>query len=591
MNSQYPVFTIKNECQDCYRCVRSCPVKAIRISDGHASVISENCIACGQCISVCPQKAKKVRSDISLVHEMLCSDKKVYASLAPSWRAALPGSIKQLIKALKEIGFADVYETALGAQEISIQTTEILRRREKNLWISSACPVIVDYITMYLPQFSQYIIPLTSPAVTHGQMLKDQFGKDIHMVFIGPCVAKKNEADQFPDLMEAAIGFNELLEMLKEHRIELKSKPDEESMQFSDSAYEGTLYPMEGGMNETIHLSGRAEGIKLINVSTIQMICNQLEGLDPDSITEPIFIEAMACRGGCLNGPLITGNDPGLTAISKTLKSVRYRKKIPAAVQTILEHHYLPAVVIDKTPSPELIRRAMLRIGKSSIEDELNCEGCGYNTCHDLAIAIINQRAEPHMCISYMRKIAARKAGAVFNSMPSGILMVDRNLKILETNKSFVRMFAADLYEGYDNDPDCLNDARLEKVIPCTELFESALETNMDIHKEHYPMNNGLFEISIFTVEPHHIVGAVIADVTEYEMRRDQIAKKAHSVIAKNIAIVQEIACSLGEHMVETELLLTSIAEGYDPENAEISKQERIEEENSIMSNLAALYE
>lgn len=584
MNNHYPVFTIKNECQDCYRCVRSCPVKAIRITEGHASVISENCIACGQCISVCPQKAKKVRRDISLVHEMLSSDKKVYASLAPSWRAALPGSMKQLVYALKKIGFTEVYETALGAQEISIQTAEILRRREKNLWISSACPVVVDYITMYLPQFTQYIIPLPSPAVTHGQLLKNQFGKDIHVVFIGPCAAKKNEADRFPDFMDAAIGFNELLEMLKENRIDLKPESAEEPSLSAGFAHEGALYPMEGGMNETMKLSGRAEGVHLINVSTIQMINKQLEGLNPDSITEPLFIEAMACKGGCLNGPLITRKEPGLIAISKTLKNVRYRKIIPTTIQTILTQPYLPNVVMDKDHSPDQIRKAMLLIGKSSLVDELNCEGCGYNTCHDLAIAIIDRRAEPHMCISYMRKIAARKAGAVFNSMPSGILMVDKHFRILETNKSFVRMFASDLYEGYDSDPDCLKDARLEKVIPCIELFESALETNMDIHKEHYPMNNGLFEISIFTVEPHHIVGAVIADVTEYEMRRDQIAKKAHSVIAKNIAIVQEIACSLGEHMVETELLLTSIAEGYDPESTELNKK-------PVMKNLAALYE
>ena len=590
MNSQYPVFTRKNECQDCYRCVRACPVKAICISEGHASVISEKCIACGQCISLCPQKAKKVRSDMPLVQELLHSDKKVYASIAPSWRASLPCSMGQLVNGLKKMGFTSVSETALGAQEVSIQTNEILRRKERNLWISSACPAVVDYIRMYLPRFSQYIIPLASPAVTHGLMLKEQFGKDIHTVFIGPCVAKKNESDQFPDLLDAAIGFNELLEMLKIRQIDLKSEQEEEGSMLPCSANEGALYPIEGGMNETIRLAGKAVGVQLISVSTITMIQNLLEGLDPESITEPIFIEALACKGGCLNGPLQSGKDPGLNAVSKTLKGVSYRNRIPAAAQTVLAQSYTPTFLTSKAPSSEQIRRAMLRIGKSSVEDELNCEGCGYNTCRDLAIAIIGKTAEPHMCISYMRKIAARKAGAVFNSMPSGILMVDRNLKILETNKSFVRMFAADLYEGYDNDPDCLKDARLEKVIPCIELFESALETNMEIHKEHYPMNQGLFEISIFTVEPHQVVGAVIADVTEYEMRRDQIAKKAHSVIQKNIAIVQDIACSLGEHMVETELLLTSIAEGYNPENTETSNADKDKELN-ILNSLAALYE
>ena len=590
MNSQYPVFTIKNECQDCYKCVRGCPVKAIRISHGHASVIPEKCIACGQCIALCPQGAKKVRSDIDFVQELLESDNRVFASLAPSWGAALSCHKGQLINALKKMGFSGVSETALGAQEVSIQTADILRRREKNLWISSACPAVTDYIRMYLPQFTQYIIPLASPALTHGQILKERLGNDIKIVFIGPCVAKKNEADQFPDLMDAAIGFDELQKILKIRGIDFSFESEEKSDLSPGPAYEGSLYPIEGGMNETIRLSGKAEGLQLISVSTIKGIRDQLEGLDPDTLKEGIFIEAMACKGGCLNGPLITEKKPGLAAISKTLKNVSYRETIPGRARTVVPQQYHPSLRLDPPPSPEQIRKAMLSIGKSSIEDELNCEGCGYNTCRDLAIALVNKTAEPHMCISYMRKIAARKAGAVFNSMPSGILMVDKNLKILETNKSFIRMFAADLYDEYNNDPDCLKDARLEKVIPCIELFESALETNRDIHKEHYPMNNGLFEISIFTVEPHHVVGAVIADVTEYEMHRDQIAKRAHSVIAKNIAIVQEIACSLGEHMVETELLLTSIAEGYDPEKTETAKTEENKGEN-ILNKLAALYE
>ena len=431
-------------------------------------------------------------------------------------------------------------ETALGAQEVSIKTAEILNSREKNLWISSACPGVVDYIRMYLPQFAQNIVPLASPAVTHGRMLKDRFGDETGVVFIGPCAAKKNESDQFPDLVDAAIGFDELLKMLKSRGISLDSEPENESSFSPCLAHEGGLYPMEGGMNETLIRSGRTRGVRLISISTIQMINSLLEGLDPDSITEPVFIEAMACKGGCLNGPLQTGKRPGLNILSDALKSVQYRDEIPLRARTVVAQRYTPAFLKISAPTANQIRKAMQRIGKSSVEEELNCGGCGYNTCRDLALALINNRAEPHMCSSYMRKIATRKAGAVFNCMPSGILMVDKRLKILETNKSFVQMFAKDLYERFDSEPDCLEGARLDRVIPCSELFESALETNMDIHKEHYPMNKGLYEISIFTIEPHQIVGAVIADVTKFEMRRDQIARKAHSVIAKNIALYRK---------------------------------------------------
>jgi iron only hydrogenase large subunit-like protein len=589
MNNLYPVFTIESECLDCYKCVRVCPVKAIRITDSHASVIPEKCIACGTCISVCPQKAKKVRNDTEKVREMLLSDKKVYASIAPSWKGLIPGNRSQLSSALLKLGFDGVSETALGAQEVSIQTASVLRRREKNLWISSACPAVVDYIRKYLPEFSENIMPLASPALTHGKMLKDQFGDEINVVFIGPCAAKKNESDYAPDLIDAALGFDELMEMLYIDGISISDQSSQEEASIEEMAHEGVLYPMEGGMNETIAMAGNVRDVRLISISTIQSIHDQLKDLDRQTITEPLFIEALACKGGCLNGPCTVSCKPGLNVIADIFKSINVRKPIPEIPKTVVTLNYRPDVKTECPPTPEQIRTAMLRIGKCSIDDELNCGGCGYNTCRELGMALASKNAEPHMCSSYMRKIATRKAGAVFNCMPSGIVMVDKDLRIIETNKSFVQMFARDIYDGFDEYPDCLEGARLERVIPCVELFESALETNKKIHKEHYPINKNLYDISLFSVEPHQIIGAVIADVTKYEMRRDQIAKKAQSVISKNIAIVQEIACSLGEHIVETELLLTSIAEGYKSERQEDT--ESGQEKMVFLNGLGSKYE
>ena len=210
MEKQYPVYTLKNECNDCYKCIRECHIKAIRIQNGSASVINDKCIACGHCVQICPAGAKRVRNDIDIVKTLLLTGKKVYVSLAPSWAGVYNISKEKMIAVLKKLGFTGVSETALGAQEVSIQTAKMLNNADKGLFISSACPVVDDYIRLYKPDFAKCITPVASPALTHCGLLKDMLGEDIKVVFIGPCIAKKNEADKHEDLMAAALTFDEL---------------------------------------------------------------------------------------------------------------------------------------------------------------------------------------------------------------------------------------------------------------------------------------------------------------------------------------------------------------------------------------------
>ena len=145
MNHSYPVYTIEAECQDCYKCVRHCPVKAIRVRDGHATVMPELCVACGKCVEVCPVKAKQVRNDTGRLRLLLAESAPVYASLAPSWVSEFtditPG---QLIRALKLLGFTGVSETALGAQLVSARVAKELDTGKPGLLRSSACPTAGD---------------------------------------------------------------------------------------------------------------------------------------------------------------------------------------------------------------------------------------------------------------------------------------------------------------------------------------------------------------------------------------------------------------------------------------------------------------
>lgn len=568
MNNQNPVYTLINECHDCYKCVRECPVKAIKIENNHASVIPEKCISCGTCVKVCPANAKCVRSDLERVKNLLISGKDVYVSLAPSWSGVFEMSPQKMIAVLKRLGFKDVSETALGAQEVSIKTAEMLNNTGQGLWISSACPVIVDYIRLYKPEFAKYITPVGSPARTHAKMLREQYGNDIAIVFIGPCIGKKKEADAQDGLIDIAITFEELKIWISDKIPDVSEIQKDESNNFVPrSAYEGSLYPIDGGMNATIRKIGVKDEVQLLEICSIPAFERALNNLHPEKITRPIFVEALACEGGCVAGPCISTDKASISIISDVLAKVKNRPIIPKKPEFVVDYNYEPAGIPESRYSLEEITHTLKKIGKHTVDDELNCGGCGYSSCRELAVALLDGVAEPSMCVSYMRKIAMRKAAAMLRCMPAAIVMVDNNMNILEANDNFMRMFTGDMYEIFKARPDGLTGAAIDRIVEFSDIFRTILKTGKGLHKEHYSIKDKLYDINAFTIEPNEIVGAIITDVTQSETTREKISEKAKEVISKNISIVQEIACLLGEHMVETETLLNSIANDYDDKN------------------------
>ena len=566
MDSLYPVYTLKNECHDCYKCIRECHIKAIKIQSGNASVINDRCIACGHCVTVCPAGAKQVRNDTEKVKALFLNKEKVYVSLAPSWAGVYNVSKGKMISALHKLGFIGVSETALGAQEVSIETAKILNNKKSGLFISSACPVINDYIRLYKPKFTSYIVPLASPALTHAKLLKDTYGENIKIVFIGPCIAKKNESDEHPELISAALTFSELNLWLKEEFIDFDKIKEKRNVKFiPEHAYEGALYPLEGGMSETIRQVGiNKNDVTFINVSSLEAFDSALSGIEPDKIKNKIFVEALGCAGGCINGPCISSKKSRILITSDIYSYTKYRKPVPTVPKAVVKKDYIARPVIKEEYSLPQITKALRRISKHTDKDELNCGGCGYSTCRDFVNALIAGDAESSMCVSYMRKIAVRKASAMLRCMPSAVIMVDSKLEVLEANDSFLRMFCPDMYDVFSSRPEGIAGASIEKIVPFWELFKSSLETGKDIHQAHYGIEDKLYDISIFTIEYGEITGGVISDVTKTELDRSKIAQKARDVITKNISTVQEIASLLGEHMVETELLLNSIAEDFD---------------------------
>lgn len=616
-NREYPLYTIKNNCQDCYKCVRRCPVKAIKIEDGSAMIVPDLCIACGTCYRVCPAKAKQARNDLTRAKHLVQSGKDVYVSLAPSWITEFEGvSREQMIAAIRRLGFRGVSETALGAEEVSANIAGLLDkaandalqvsaapdmsqtacgekdedasaerspertsgvREDTNtgeapqvsaanrLFISTACPAVVEYINKYVPERTANLTKLTSPLLAHCRLLKTALGKDIEVIFIGPCIAKKIEADRHPDLLSLSLSFTDLRQWLKDENIELKDIHTSVFDKFIMSkAEEGTAYPVEGGMIETLKPYEQSQKAYLMQITGIDNIKRELKNIREEALDRPVFIECLACEGGCVNGPCTSSKKSGLEKRVEILKESDFSglagKRSPS-VDIRLD--YAPEAIVQPKHDETDIKRVLASIGKYSIEDEINCGGCGYNTCRNFAKALLDGKAEPEMCVSHMKQQAQRKANALLRCIPSPIVIANARLSIMEYNDKFVETFwnedeHADIY-----DQNNLHGADLRDFINFTNLFSASLDLEQDIHREHVRFNDKLFDVVVFNIDKKQIVGGIIEDVTNMEMKKEQIAEKAKEVIHKNLATVQQIACTLGEHMAETEVLLRSIAKDF----------------------------
>lgn len=569
MGLQFPIFTVENDCQDCYKCVRACPVKAIQIEDGHAQVLPELCVLCGQCVEVCPVGAKKVREDLFRAKKLIASGIPVYASLAPSWVGEFPGvAVSGLVGALKRLGFAGVGETALGAQEVTAELSRSLAEGKPGLYLSTACPSAVKFVQKYFPNLVFSLTSVVSPLLAHCRLLRAAVDGPIAVVFFGPCIAKKWESDCHPDELDAVLTFEDLRVWLDEAGVDLAVDAGKGECFFPEAAEEGAHYPIEGGMVRTIQETGSVSDMAFVTLSGLDNIRRGLEGLDPERLDRALFVECLACPGGCINGPVSQRSRSTLERwIDVENYAPRAFGKGPRPGCVAVEQDYSAEILWEWEVSEEDIVRALRSVGKNCPDDEMNCGGCGYETCREFARALVRGRAESTMCVSYMRKKAQKKANALLRSMPSGVVIVDQEMKIVECNERFARLFGEETLQIYSALPG-MKGCLLSRIVPFHHLFQGVLETDQDVHYDHFRHGDMLFEITVFSIEPHQTVGAVILDVTRREIRRDQIAQRAQEVIEKNLATVQDIACKLGEHMADTEILLRSIAEGYATEES-----------------------
>jgi PAS domain-containing protein len=490
----------------------------------------------------------------------------VAVSLAPSWRGGTGYNRSRIIATLKALGVALIGETALGAESVSMGTAKYLNQSDPGLYISTCCPVVVDFIRLYKPSFVKSLVPLATPAMTHARLLKDYYGEELKVVFVGPCVAKKGEADNHPELLSAALTFGELKRWFRDGQFDEDVLPIDEEATFSpERSFEGALYPLSGGMIAGLNKIGLKDSVQTVSINTLELLDKSLDDLGNSEYKTPVFVEAMACSGGCVNGPAISGSRSTVLAMADLLRHVKHRQKAnPEAPYTHLKDEFWPVSKVKGGYTFEAIQEVMAQLGKYHPEDEMNCSGCGYSSCRELASAILEGLAEPQMCVSSMRKLATRKAAALVKAMPSAIVMVDRQMNILEVNESFIRMFTGDQAGKYLGNLDGLVGSPVIDWIEFGGLIRKVLMTGEDIQIEHRLYKGKLYNVHIFSVDKFRVAGAIVTDMTSLREGRTDLARKVREVINKNISTVQEIACLLGEHMVETETILAAVAAEYE---------------------------
>jgi iron only hydrogenase large subunit-like protein len=567
MNFLNPIFTEKRECQDCYKCVRNCPVKAIKVEGGYASVVPELCIVCGHCVEVCPNGAKKVRDDLANARQLLALRKAVFVSLAPSFISEFPG-IKpaQIIGALKKLGFTGVSETALGAQQVSAHTAALLVKNPERVLVSSACPTVVCYLQKHRPSGAELLAGLLSPLLTHCKMLRQHFGADIGIVFIGPCIAKKLEAAQHPELLDVVLTFEDLRRWLEQEKVAPEKMVETPEAHFvPERAAEGAWYPVDGGMIAGMKSSCAVNDCSLMAFSGIGAIKKALDGIEEMKPNNGLFLELLACEGGCVNGPKVQRRGATVMKRHQVLRSMAPSDMAlprPPMVDIPADFNVAPVETV-RYPDSQ-IREALRSVGKISPDDELNCGGCGYDSCREFGIALISQKAERAMCVTYMRQLAHKKANALIQKMPSAVVIVNDAMRVIEFNTAFVNLFAKDKTAAGGGVVK-IEGIALAEVMPFASLFHSVLKTGEDILDRDLRFQNTILHATIFSIEKHSLVGGIIQDITKPAVRKEQVIRKAREVIQKQLATTQQIASLLGENAAESEITLNSIIESFSP--------------------------
>ena len=610
------LFSISEEkCINCFACVRVCPVKAIEVKaeKNFAVIVPNRCIGCGSCLTVCPVNAVSYRSSKEEVKQILKSGSKVAAICAPSISGEFVDitDYRKFVQMIKALGFTYVCEVTFGIDLVAKEYKKLFDDFKGKYFISTVCPVIVSLIEKFHPELVNNLAPIVSPMIATAKVIHKEYGEDTKVVYIGPCIQNKDEAKLYngDGTVDSVLTFMELRELFDEFDIK-ESKL--EYSEFDDPiGFKGSLLPIANGL---LQAEGIDEDLLTGKVITTEGRNNALDAVRQFEGNAEVIkrhFNLFFCEG-CLMGP---GTSRGGQKFIRRTMVVNYankrlktfeREKWEGLIEKHSDHDFncifSPNDQRIPTPPEEKITEVLKVIEKGTMAKDSGCEACGYSSCRDFAIAVSLGFAHTDMCLNYtlknrqeyiktlratndrLAKIqealkesekiarteqeAARDASETITTMmkklPSALVIIDKKLKIVQSNQSFIDLLGDDAIEVNEIIPGLVG-ADLRTLLPYNiyNLFSYVLQSNEDIKNRDIHYKDNLLNLSVFTIKKNSIVGAVIRDMYAPEVRKEEVIKRISDVIDINLAMVQKIGFLLGEGASETEQMLNSIIQTY----------------------------
>ena len=551
----------KSNCKNCYKCIRHCPVKAIRFSGNQAHIIGNECILCGHCFVVCPQNAKEIVDGTEKARVLLQSGDPVVVSLAPSFIANYEGvGIESMRRALRKLGFFDVEETAIGATIVKTEYERMLREEERDIIITSCCHSVNLLIQKHFPSALEYLADVMSPMQAHCADIKRRM-PNAKTVFIGPCVAKKDEAEYYEGLVDAVLTFEELTNWLKSERIELEKEVDD------TPESRARFFPTTGGILKT--MAQNAPGYTYIAIDGVDNCISALKDIESGKIHK-CFIEMSACVGSCIGGPVMekyhsTSPIKDYVTVADYAGERDFEVDQPAPME--LKKHFSMIEKKLQAPSENDIMAVLRQMGKFKPSDELNCGSCGYNSCREKAIAIIQGKAEISMCLPFLKDKAESFSDTIVKNTPNGLIVLNENLEVQQINNAARKIMNIRAASDVLGEP-------VVRILDPTVFIQvrNSGRTVRDQRTYLAEYKKYVEQTVVYDSDSRMLIG-IMRDITDEEADREkkarinkQTVEVADTVVEKQMRIVQEIASLLGETAAETKIALTKLKESIGDE-------------------------
>lgn len=603
------ILTDKDKCNLSFTCIRTCPAKAIKIADGYAHVMANRCIACGHCVTMCSKHAITIRDERELTLELLRSSDAVAAMCDPAISGEFTDitDYRKFVAMIRGLGFELVTEVAFGVDLVANRYKELFKNFRGKYYISTKCPPVIDFVEKEYPELVENLAPIVPPYIAMSKVLHKKYGADLKVIYITACAASKDDARHFNHTdgkIDAVISFVELRELFKEFSI------TENSVAYSEFdpplGRKGGLFPISHGMLQSVDINQDLLSGSIIVTEGRTNFLQTIREFSTD-VELKQHLDLFYCAG-CHMGPGTSPHGKRYNRRSQVIKYVNKRlididvkqweTELKQYDQLDLTRSYHAHDRRLPLPSEVQIQQVLHEMGKEKEADQLGCGACGYPTCREFAIAYTQGLTNYEMCYTYtIKKLhtyiskvnaaneklkhtqeallfseekakngekaalqSAETITAMLDKLKAGVVIVDANLKIIESNRVFADMIGEDAQQIAETIPG-LKGADLQTLVPFFRYFQTVLQSGQDLLNRDTQVGHSYLNVSVFTIRKNQVVGGIIRDLTQPEVRREEIINRAQTVIRENLETVQQIAFLLGESASKTEKTLKSIIE------------------------------